>query len=371
MAIYQPSKYYADDKDVHDILSSPKLSPKALIALCRERGIFLSEESLRDELVHYASMLPFSWTQIQEVMAAVQREDREEKITTCKIDVGANVDEVRQAIELVRDIRKEPRSEHYSITQGKDGRVKIKVNYTEPDFQKARLIQRREREVVLEVEKKGAQYEVRHTQNERANEIITQILEQLTPANSEQKPVRSSIELSGVKNHEHRTQFFVNLIGEMEGFQLREVRDLKVDHLEKDPGVPAASDEDEVKEKFEREQLRSLVRKVALSGENILISPQYQQLAKDGFFISKAVWTSVETVGAGRLFEFEAEFRDAANAANFAYQIRGVYNRNQDGEIESTKSELSEAEKSMLKDCLEATAYGAVERVNAMQPSAS
>ena len=163
----------------------------------------------------------------------------------------------------------------------------------------------------------------------------------------------------------------MNLIGEMEGFQLREVRDLKVDHLENDSAGPAASEEDEAKEKLERDQLRSLVRKVALSGENILISPQYQQLAKDGFFISKAVWTSVETLGAGRLFEFEAEFRDAANAANFAYQIRGVYNRDQDGEIEKTKSELSESEKGVLKDCLEATAYSAVEKVNAMQPSAS
>ncbi len=362
MAVYQPSKYYADDKDVHDILSSPKLSTKALIALCRERGIFLSEEAPREELVHYASKLPFSWTQIQQVMGAVQREDKEEKITTCKIAVEATVDEVRQAIEQVRDIRKEPRSEQYSITQGRDGKIKIKVNYTEPDFQRARLIQRRQ---------KGDQYEVRHSQNERTDEIITQIIEELTPANSEQKPVRRTIDLSGVKNHEHRTQFFVNLIGEMEGFQLREVRDLKVDHLENDPAAPGVSEEDEAKEKIEREQLRSLVRKVALSGDNILISPQYQHLAKDGFFISKAVWTSVETLGAGRLFEFEAEFRDAANATKFAYQIRGVYNRNQDGEIEKTKSELSEAEKGVLRDCLETAAYGAVEKVNAMPAATS
>ena len=99
-----------------------------------------------------------------------------------------------------------------------------------------------------------------------------------------------------------------------------------------------------------------LVRRVALSGENILISPQYQQLAKDGFFISRVLWTSMETTGKGRAFEFEAEFKNAQQPSDFAYQIRGVYERNADGEPAKSRSELSDVEKGKLRDSLETAA---------------
>ena len=366
MAKYQPSKYYADDKDIHDILSSPKISTKCLLAQARQRGIFLSEESPREEIVHYMSKLPFSRPQLQAVMEEVTREDREEKLTTCKVSTGAQLDEVQAAIEKVKEARGEQMREDYVVTQNKEGRLQVKITYSEPDFQKARLIQRREREAVVEIGKGKDGIEVRHTQNERTDAILTSILAALAPPDVKEKPSRQTIELSGIKNHEHRTQFFINLIGGMEGFQLREVRDLKTDRLAEEPKEgDEAKDEDQAK--ADSDQLKAMVRRVALTGENILVSPQYQQLAKDGFFISRVLWTSIETTGKGRVFEFEAEFKDAQNAANFAYQVRGVYTRDGDGEISKTRTELADTEKNQLKDCLEAAAYESVEKVGTLQ----
>jgi hypothetical protein len=369
MAKFQPSKYYADDKDIHDILSSAKISIKKLLSLARHRGIFLSEESPREEVVHYMSKLPFSWSQIQEVMAEVERDDRDEKLTTCKIGLDVHMDKLEQAIQMVRETRGEVLNEDYTVSQTKDGRLQVKVTYSEPDFQRARLIQRRQKDAVLEIEKKGKDFEVRHTQNEKTNDILSQIISLLTPADSPEKLVRRTIELSGIKNHEHRTQFFLNVFGGMEGFQLREVKDLKVDRFDEEKPKDADETEDDADLKLSKDVLKALVRKVALSGENILISPQYQQLTKDGFFISKAMWTSVELAGVGRLFEFEAEFKNAENASGFAYQIRGVYDRDRDGELTKTRSEINDAEKNQLKNALEAAAYASVETVNELQKS--
>jgi metal-sulfur cluster biosynthetic enzyme len=366
---FQPAKYYADDKDIHDILSSPKISVKKLLSLARERGMFISEECQRqEEVVHYMSMLPFSWTQLQEVMDSVEREDKEEKLAPCKVALKAEMEDIHQAVVKVRQMRGEKLGENYSITQSKEGRLYVKVTYTEPDFQKARLIQRREKEAIIEVEKKSNDLEIRHTQNEKTDTILTEILDALTPPESAEKLARRNIELSGINNHEHRTQFFINLIGGMEGFQLRQVKDLKVDRISEGSAEPVEEeDNDEGNTDEKQDQLKALVRKVALTGDNILLSPQYQQLARDGFFISKSVWTSAEVADKGRLFEFDAEFMDAENASSFAYHIRGVYDRDKDGELVKVRSNVSDTEKAQLKQCLEDAAYDSVEKVNALQ----
>lgn len=308
------------------------------------------------------SKLPFSWNQIQAVMDEVASEDREEKLTTCKIESKPATAQIEEAIRSTEQARAETNGEHYQIGQNKDGSVTLKIVYSEPDFQKARLIQRREREAVIEIHPTASGLDVRHTQTDRTNEILQQIVSALTPAEVEKKPVRRTVELSGVRDHTKRTQFFLNLFSGMEGLRLREVRDLKVDRILVDQEEPASDDEQQQKGR-EQQALKTLVRKVALTGENILLSPQYQQLANDGFFISKAIWISGETSGKGRLFEFEAEFKEAQTATQFAYHIRGVYDRDEDGELARTKSELDESEKNILKNCLEAAAYSSIERV--------
>lgn len=364
MATYQPSKYYADDKDIHDILSSPKISNKSLLAQARRRGVFFSEETPREQIVHEMSKLPFSWDQVQDIMVEITREDRVEKLTTCKIATDTPVEQIQEAVQKVKEQRGEQLREDYTITE-KDGRVQVKVVYNEPDFQKARLIQRREREVTLEISKNGKDMEVRHTQNERTNAILASIMEAMTPKEAEKKLQRKTIQLSGIKNHQHRTQFFINLIGGLEGFQLREVRDLKTDRfIEEEIENEESSDTEVIKR---GDQLKALVRRVALSGENILISPQYQQLTADGFFITRVLWTSMETADKGRVFEFEAEFKDAQEAADFAYQVRGVYDRDKDGELSKSKSDLTDSERNLVRANLEASAYESVEKVEALQ----
>jgi hypothetical protein len=190
---FQPAKYYADDKDIHDILSSPKIAFKKLISLARERGIFISEECQRqEEIVHYMSMLPFSWTQLHEVMDSVEREDKEEKLAPCKVAVKAELEDVHQAVLKVKEMRGEKLGENYSITES-NGRLQVKLTYTEPDFQKARLIQRREKESIIEVVKNGDDFEIRHSQNEKTETILTEIIDALTPPNVAEKPADGTL----------------------------------------------------------------------------------------------------------------------------------------------------------------------------------
>ena len=85
-----PSKYFADDKDIADLLDVPKFSKRKLLQLALDRGILLSHElppeTLRDQL----SRIPFSWLQLQSLLDTIKTPDAEEKVTTCRYESSAN-----------------------------------------------------------------------------------------------------------------------------------------------------------------------------------------------------------------------------------------------------------------------------------------
>lgn len=67
-----PSKYYADDKDIADLLDSPKFTKEKLLRLGQERGILLSPELPKETLRDHLSHLPFSWPQLQQLLNAIE-----------------------------------------------------------------------------------------------------------------------------------------------------------------------------------------------------------------------------------------------------------------------------------------------------------
>ena len=86
------SKYYAEDKDVFDLLKSSSLTFARLLKIARDRGIYISETESRDAVINYISELPFSWPQLSALMAEMESEDKEDKFSFLQIEDQSTTD---------------------------------------------------------------------------------------------------------------------------------------------------------------------------------------------------------------------------------------------------------------------------------------
>lgn len=352
-----PSKYFADDKDIADLLDSHRFSHKKLLQLAMERGILLSHdlptETLRDQL----SRIPFSWLQFQNLLNVIETPDTEEKVTTCRYESSASLDVVQKVLSDIRDIRGDTANEAYIIRTVGEG-ISVRVSYSEIDHQSTRVLQRIHKEMEIFLGPTTGGYEFRFPANQRAEAIIEKITDMLPVPDGTEKPKRQTVGLAGVVDAAMRTEFFLLLMDGMDQFKRRDVIDLKMNRILADE-VISEEEEDDESERAE-EEMKGLVKRMSLAGEALLSSPQFRQLAQDGFYISRTIWETKETTGKGRVFELEAQFKDAEGGTGFCYLVRGVHNYGDDGELEVTKKHIQIDDRKLLNKTIEEAAYRAV-----------
>jgi len=355
-----PSKYFADDKDIADLLDAPKFSKKKLLQLALDRGILLSHElppeTLRDQL----SRIPFSWLQLQSLLDTIKTPDAEEKVTTCRYESSANMEELQKVLGDVRDIRGETADEAYIIRPASGG-IFVRITYSEVDHSSTRVLQRIHKEMEIVVEPVAGGYEFRFPANKRAEAIVGRITDMLPVPEGKEKPKRLTVDLSSVVDPAKRTEFFIRLMDGMEGFKRRDVIDLKLNR------IPNEADDDdgdsEEEEKVEEELKKGLVKRMTLTGEALLASPEFGRLRTDGFCISRTVWEAKEVTGQGRVYEVEAQFKDSDAGTGFCYLVRGVHNLGDDGDLEVTKKPIQLDDRKRLNQAIEAAAYAAMEAI--------
>jgi hypothetical protein len=211
------SRYYAEDKDLYDLLRASSMTIKQLLRIGRKRGLFISEQESKEDILKSISTLPFNSPQLQEIMAEVSTDDPDQKATMVKVPSADTTDKLREAAAFVETLRGVSRGEAYSISQNQDGIVNIKVKYTDFDPKTNRLMQRRSREINIEAEKVGDRFEIRHEHTARATEIVERIVEAMGDGVNAPAPIES-VDLSGVTDPDLRTKFFTNLMGALEAF---------------------------------------------------------------------------------------------------------------------------------------------------------
>ncbi|MGD0838563.1 MAG: hypothetical protein ABSB49_18155 [Polyangia bacterium] len=109
--------FYADDKDVFDILMSKsrRFDTRSLLALARRRGIYLSADEDREWIAGYLSRLIWSWPELQHLLELAVSPDRREKTTSIQLITEAVTSDVRRAVEAVKGNREERRGEAFVI----------------------------------------------------------------------------------------------------------------------------------------------------------------------------------------------------------------------------------------------------------------
>lgn len=363
------ARYYADDKDVFDLLSQGAVTSPKLHAFLRGRGIIVSPSLSKVDICRYLQTSPLSWPQLEALLELIEKPDREDKFTTCRLDPEQlDIQQAAITAGLVQQERGARYGEVYKINVTPDGALEIVVSYSEPNFSKTRCLQHLDRTLVIRLEKEVDHYKVRHHENNRALEILESLEKKLTPS-SETPPPRQEISVSGL-NSVQRSKFFIDMARGIPGYKLKDERGLQVEQpIAKSVGDLDKSDEEDEttpvsKTSEEADRFQGLVKRALLQGTSLLMSPQYQDYAKAGFGLSKLIWTVEPDDTEGSIVEFVAEFRAGDRGTGFRYGVNGKFERNEDGTLAKTKRSVVGPEKNKLLALLESSAYSALEKAN-------
>lgn len=376
MAKYHyPSRYWADDKDVSDLLSQSKFGIKKLHQISKRRGIILSAELPKEAIVGYLSTLPFSWAELIGFLEEIESEQREPSLTWTEIQRDLDVPAIETAVKNLRDFRIAlKKKETFEITTSGDI-VNVAVKYQELNNLSTRMLQWTDQRLELQVIKTEGKIKIRHGATERGSEIATALLKALQPSEGPQAATLT-ISLEAVTSHEKRTDFFKKIIFKLDGLRAENVMDIRLNRIKVDDDgsqqvetglLTLAPDPQNGENSNDKEATISpaaAVRKTVLSGDSLLQSREFQDFVSKGFYITKAVWTAVENSGAGRKFEFEAEFKDAEKASDFIYKPKACWEREESGELARTKTTPKLSDRRILIDKLEDAAKKALAEIS-------
>lgn len=308
----------ATDREIHDLLVSSKqrITLPVLRELARDRGIFYSANETREQIAEKLSILPHDYFDIVDIIERRQPSNRGEKTTTMTLDVAVTTDDLKTVLGSYKDEKNGSESVKFNIA-GADAAV-LEIDYEEFDFSKTRLAQRQPKDARIELRISDGKLAVRMPANEKARHVIGQLQEKL--GQIKKKDVEATqIEVTTL-SPELRTRFFTTLIAKLPGYTYRTVSNVRVS-----PGIKADEDEELLLEEDDegaQSEILSFVRSVAMSGENLAVSPEYKSLLDSGYFVTSITWHTEHRSPPYHLMRFEAGFENGADGTGFRYAVK-------------------------------------------------
>lgn len=354
-------RLFATDKDLFDLLIAPrqKITERIMLELTRDRRIFCSLRATRHELADYISSLPHDFQDVAGLIEKGEASTRNERTTFVTVEAeGIAEADIRAALTAYK--ASVGTSERVTMPPSGAGVVFANIEYSEFDYSRTHLLQRQNKSAGIEFRLEDGRVRIRLPATERAQEIVAAIVTELE-RNKRSTFARSGISVSHLKP-ELRSRFFLYLMRGMEGYQPDTVTRLKVassnsSDEEEDPdaddGVEGASAE-----------MLHLVKNVALSGQNLLASPQYRQLAESGFFITSMTWRASQQASPYDKIQFDVSFEDGEAGTGFRYLVRVAHKSTRDTYPQSFRLP-TEGRKKELFQTIELTAHATLAQLEA------
>lgn len=318
-------QYCATDKEIHDALMSAKqkISEKVLLELAKDRGIFFSPKDTREDLISAISLLPHDYHDLNTLLEQREHQGRQEKLTSVTLPEALTVEEIKEVLkEYITESPPDEKVTHHA--KGND-QVVATVKYSDIDYGKTRLIQRTPKEAGIEFHIENNKTVIRMPANDRIKGVFGKLKDKLDAKRKTEIPA-IRIEIGEFESPALRTEFFTSLISDLKGFSLKNVTSVKVERLRQEPEEGELQLEDDQESEEAKQEALALVKKVALKGETLLASDEYQSLAKKGFFITSIIWRSMLAKNPYPMIEFEAAFEEPMAGKGFKYFVRGAYN---------------------------------------------
>lgn len=313
------SRLFATDKELFDLLFSSKkrITEKVLHRITRERGVFFGSEASRDDLSEYISTTIHDLQDVVELVKDAEPGTRGFRTSSTTVKMKLDASEINEVIREYADT--DGIGESVSIPQKTANTVVTSVAYSEFDLSRTTLAQRQDKVATLDIRIEEDGVNIRYPGSNKGQELVDNFVERL------ERKKKSSIvqERISVENLSplDRTRFFVNLATRMPDFKLDTVTKLKVSS-ETTETIDLDSDESDHEQEDAENAMINLVKNVALNGNDLLVSKQYNQMKEDGFFIVAIRWQATQTSQPFDKVEFEALFGDAPKCTDFQYRAR-------------------------------------------------
>lgn len=340
------NKYiYANDSDIYDALisSERRITTNILHEFLHERGIGLPNDSSREDLVYFISILPCDYNTYSQIIDQISISHRSEKTKSVAIATTLSREDRQAIIDSIK-LERESSDERFKVYSGDSGKMTISMDYEEIDRSKTRLRQKQPRKATIEIEQIEGKLIIRSPDQERVDHIVRRFTEKTLEV-AERDIELETIDFTQIASPRLRTLFFTELITSFHGFEPTDVTNLSVYFGDFTP--------DETEESDVQDDFYGIVERVALNGESLLKSREFKELTDRGFYISRIRWQSLKKSN-NELIEFEALFSDARNCNNFLYDVKCKYNPTNSGHTKTGRP-IPELDKKNLILLLENT----------------
>lgn len=359
--------YCATDNEIFDVLVSSKrsISEAVMLEIARDRGIFYSPKDTREYLAEQLSLLPHDYHDLQFMLEQREHVGRADKITSVTLTAPLTIEDIK---EISKEYQKQsPESENVKINSAGTDRYDVAVHYSEIDHSKTRLIQRKPKVADIEFIVEGDRTTVRMPATVKAKQVFGD-LKNLLDGRLKQNLPTQMIELTEFVSADAKTNFFTYLISELPDFKLFNVNNVNVEPVSKVDEGSFDLENDEETEEAKQEAL-ALVKKVALSGESLLGTEEYQTFRKKGFFITSITWRAKQQSFPYPVVAFSAGFEEPHGGTGFKYSVHGMLNFIE-GEYTKTLRPIPEEDKQKLLSLIEKTATNVIAKLRAESATA-
>lgn len=345
------NEYFASDLAIFSLMMAgkQKLTDKTLRELAKDRGIFYSMHNNRTELIDVMSALPFDYHDLNSLVEKGKTNGRPEKTTSVTIDADLSNEEIKKVMEeYAGEVGLTEKISHYK----NNDKFTVDVEYEEYDYSKTQLIQKQQHRASIVFKKENGKTVIRIPATEKAKNIAQKLTSKIE-GHRKKELKKEIVEISDFPAKE-RTDFFTQLISTLPGFQIRDVNSLKVASTIKkvDTNLNLDDEEEDLEIEIAEKEMIGVVKKMAISGQNLTASDEYQQLRSKGFFITSVSWSAEQTSLPQDIIYFEATFNDGEGGTGFKYGIKGK-RKYQEGIHLKTLLPLEDHEKEPLFNILE------------------
>jgi len=301
------SRIYFTEKDIYDALMSSKrkMSMSLLTELARDRGILISSDDTREDIIKYLSSLVYDYYDLKVLIDHITPAHKKEK---------AKVTQVNGKIDgtTLKSVTKEINDNNVTIQTTIDSKDQnttiLQIEYDEIDFSKTRLRQKVRKESTIEVTVKDGLTTISKPSNDKTDEIMKKILDGIEKKTATPL-IEKKINLFELK-HEDKIGYFTKLINAIEDCKLKDVVKVSVNHEDK----PEAEDD-----------AVQVITNASFKGKGLLSTQEYQNLKKEGYYITSIIWTSDEIKKNGDIIEFEASISSSKDCEELSFAAKGAY----------------------------------------------
>lgn len=301
------SSIYFTEKDIYDALMSSKrtMTVPLIMELARDKGILLSSEDSRENLVKYLSSLVYDYHDLNVLIEHITPSHKKEKSNVSKIDTKITAAQLKT---ITKDLVESSTTIQVTADPNDSKKTFLKVEYDEIDLSKTRLRQKIRKESIIEITEEANSTKISKPSNNAVDAIMSNILNAIEKKND--SPINE--EKINLYNWEHEKiiEYFTTLINSIQGCKLSDVIKVTVNNEDN----PEAE-----------EDVLNLITNASFKGKGLLSTEEYQKLKSNGYYITSIVWVSHETKKNGSMVEFEASLSSSKDCDQVVFLVKGIY----------------------------------------------